>query len=103
MTEVRNLEAAEIDEWLRQKGAGFHFQIHDGLGEYTLGTIELDRTWGAFDNDAVVGTLRSFRTDLTVPGPATVAAAALTNVTVATSHRRKGILTDMITRDLRAA
>ena len=47
----------------------------------------------------MVGTLRSFTTDMTVPG-GTAPCAALTNVTVAATHRRRGILTAMITRDL---
>ena len=53
----------------------------------------------AFDGDRVVGTLRSFTTDLTVPG-GQVSCAALTNVTVTGTHRRRGLLTRMITRDL---
>jgi predicted acetyltransferase len=64
--------------------------------------MDLDRTWGAFDGSTVVGTLRSFATPFTVPG-AEVTAAALTNVTVAPTHRRRGLLTRMITSDLRAS
>ena len=38
----------------------------------------------------MVGTLRSFATPFTAPGPAEVTVAALTNVTVAPTHRRQG-------------
>jgi len=65
--------------------------------------VDYDRTWAAFDRDRVVGTLRSFATPFTVPGPGEVTAAALTNVTVAPTHHRRGYLTEMITADLAAA
>ena len=40
--------------------------------EYFLGDADLERTWGAFDGERVVGTLRSFPTPFTTPGPAEV-------------------------------
>jgi predicted acetyltransferase len=70
------------------------------MTEYFLAQVDLARTRGAFDGGAVVGTLRSFATELTVPGPSVVPASALTNVTVAPTHRRRGLLTAMITEDL---
>ncbi len=82
---------------------GFLSHPADGEGEYRLGDMDLSRTWAAFDGATVVGTLRSFATPLTVPGPAEVPSAALTNVTVAPTHRRRGLLTRMITGDLRAS
>ena len=60
----------------------------------------LERTWGAFDGDRVVGTLRSWPCELTVPGGAAVPVAALTNVTVSATHRRRGLLTRMLEPDL---
>jgi predicted acetyltransferase len=48
----------------------------------------------------VVGTLRSFTTDPVAPGGTRVVTSALTNVTVSPTHRRQGLLTNMITRDL---
>jgi predicted acetyltransferase len=82
---------------------GFLTHPADGEGQFRLGDMDLTRTWGAFDGDTVVGTLRSFPTPLTVPGPREVQSAALTNVTVAPTHRRRGLLTEMITRDLRSS
>lgn len=64
---------------------------------------DLDRSWGAFAGDLVVGTLRSLPFRLTVPGGDTVAADGVTMVTVAPTHRRRGLLTAMIAEDLRAA
>lgn len=99
---VRTIEASEIRPWAQCMGVGFLHSVADGLAEYLLGDVDLDRTWGAFDGTRVVGTLRSFATPFTVPGPSEVHAAALTNVTVAPTHRRQGLLTEMITADLRA-
>lgn len=53
------------------------------------------RTWGAWDGEQVCGTYRTFATELTVPGGARLAAAAVTAVTVLPSHRRQGLLTAM--------
>ena len=103
MTAVRTIEASEIDGWIRCMSTGFLSHPADGEGEYRLGEMDLSRSWGAFDGADVVGTLRSFATPLTVPGPASVPCAALTNVTVAPTHRRRGLLREMITNDLRAS
>ena len=70
---VRTIEASEIDPWSRCMGVGFLYTVPDGFGEYFLGDADLERTWGAFDGDRVVGTLRSFATPFTTPGPAEVA------------------------------
>ncbi len=44
------------------------FQRHpEGAAEHYLTTYDDGRTRGAFDGTAVIGTLRSFATDLTVP------------------------------------
>lgn len=66
-------------------------------------TQPVDRSLAAFDSDQIVATLRSFPTELTVPGGGTVAAGALTAVTCQPTHRRQGLLTSMITQDLRAS
>jgi predicted acetyltransferase len=63
-----------------------------------------DRFWGARDRGSWVGTLGSWPFQLTVPGgDATVSADGLTMVTVAGTHRRRGLLTTMLTDSLHAA
>jgi predicted acetyltransferase len=58
---------------------------------------EMDRTWSAFDDDGTLcGTTRSFTTDLTVPGGGFVPMAAVTQVTVLPTHRRRGHLSGMM-------
>ena len=101
--EVRTISASDIPEFVACMGAGFFHPHAPGFANYFADDLDLDRTWAAFDIGAVVGTLRSFATELTVPGPQLLPAAALTNVTVAPTHRRRGLLTEMITADLRLA
>jgi predicted acetyltransferase len=63
-----------------------------------------DRFWGARDGRQWVGTLGAWPARLTVPGTdATLPADALTMVTVAATHRRRGLLTSMLTESLHAA
>jgi len=63
-----------------------------------------DRFWGARDRGNWVGTLGSWPYHLTVPGSdTTLSADGLTMVTVAGTHRRRGLLTTMLTDSLHAA
>jgi predicted acetyltransferase len=64
---------------------------------------DLDRVWAAFDGDRLVGTFRSFATQLTVPGCAQVPGTALTAVSVMADHRRQGILRAMVAAEHGAA
>jgi predicted acetyltransferase len=65
------------------------------------------RTWGMRDRGRWVATLATDPRTLTVPGPAgttrDISADALTAVTVAATHRRRGALTRMITQSLEQA
>jgi predicted acetyltransferase len=70
---------------------------------------ELDRTIGAFDAKSVVGTASAFTFGLAVPGGAAehrtaarelVPAAGVTMVGVRGTHRRRGLLTAMMRRQL---
>lgn len=104
-TEVRTIDSSELTGWIACKNLGFlsSREQPEEVADYYLSEVDLERTWGAFDGDRVVGTLRSFATTLTVPGPAPIGVSALTNVTVAPTHHRRGLLTQMITGDLTAS
>lgn len=60
---------------------------------------ELDRSLGLFDGDQVLATAGIYSRTLTVPG-AVVPCAAVTWVTVAPTVRRRGVLTEMMRRQL---
>jgi predicted acetyltransferase len=58
---------------------------------------DLDRVWIADDDGPIVGTFRTWGTELTVPGGAGLPASAISAVTVQPTHRRRGVLTGMMT------
>jgi predicted acetyltransferase len=62
--------------------------------------FEFDRSLAAFDGGDLVATAGAFTFDLTLPGLATVPAAGVTWVTVLPTHRRRGILRQMMARQL---
>ena len=62
-----------------------------------------NRLTAVMDGDAVAGTYRSWDVDLTLPGGGAVRADAITAVTVQPTHRRRGVLTALITADLERA
>ncbi|MEZ0163640.1 GNAT family N-acetyltransferase [Kineococcus sp. LSe6-4] len=53
--------------------------------------------------DRVVATLRSFDSELTVPGAGPVSVDAVSTATVLPTHRRRGLLSRMLTADLERA
>lgn len=61
---------------------------------------EPERSLGALDGGEWVGATGAFTMDLTLPGGAVVAAAGVTMVGVAATHRRQGILTELMRRQL---
>ncbi|MBC9730267.1 GNAT family N-acetyltransferase [Streptomyces sp. TRM68367] len=115
--DVRPITEAELADWNRALNTGF-------LREPTPTQTVLDarrsqfvpgRLLGAFDNGLphsrlrssggtpIVATYRSFAQELTAVGGKPVPADAVSNVTVTSTHRRRGLLTRMIAHDLAAA
>jgi predicted acetyltransferase len=101
--EVRRVTPDELLPWLETLTTAFLerpdiAKIAEQLGPYW----DFTRLWGAFD-DGVVGTLRSWATELTVPGGGHVPATAIAAVTVPPTHRRRGILRRMLAAEHDAA
>ncbi|MFI8189564.1 GNAT family N-acetyltransferase [Streptomyces sp. NPDC085946] len=103
--DVRPITEAELADWNRALNTGF-------LREPTTGPEALEgrrrqfvpgRLLGAFDAGRCVATFRSFAQEVTAVGGAPVPADAISNVTVSPTHRRRGLLTRMMTADLAAA
>lgn len=61
---------------------------------------EVEHSLGVWDGDACVGTAGAFSFRMAVPGGAVVPAAGVTMVGVAATHRRRGVLTSMMRRQL---
>jgi predicted acetyltransferase len=93
---VRTVERAELPSWVDALATAFLQRVDaDKVAEDFASLWDLSRTWGAFEGDRVIGTYRSWATELTVPGGAQLPAAAVTAVTVRPTHRRRGVLRQM--------
>jgi predicted acetyltransferase len=78
----------------------FHGTFDADFHEIERHVYEPDRSLIATDGDDVVGHAAAFTRDLTVPG-AVVPAGHVTMVSVASTHRRRRLLTRMMHRQLR--
>ncbi|WP_223692622.1 GNAT family N-acetyltransferase [Leifsonia poae] len=100
---------ADLDNWIRADFRGF-------LGEHpkpevlaeSRGYFRDNRNTAVYDDaipsaEAPVGTLGAWADPLTVPGGARVDAWAISSVTVAPTHRRRGIARALLTGELRTA
>jgi predicted acetyltransferase len=94
--EIRAIGADELDDMLFADKLGFG---HEGMApeiskSWALG--ELDRTRVAFESGRMVGVSRNYSFELTMPGGSQVPAAAVSWVSVLPTHRRRGVLTQMM-------
>jgi predicted acetyltransferase len=101
--DVRTITDAEVPAWCAAVNTGFLNPAGGVDAEVRRPALVLDRTWGGFDGDRVVSTLRSFPTELTLPGGRRVAASAVTAVTTTATHRRRGLATRMVTGEMAVA
>ena len=97
---LRNLEPGQWEHWFegidRAFGGGFVAEQR----AYWKGINEPERSIAAWDGDAIVGSTAAFSFRLSVPGGALVPAAGVTSVSVQPTHRRRGVLTSMMRRQL---
>ncbi|MEU5316444.1 GNAT family N-acetyltransferase [Streptomyces sp. NPDC021056] len=100
-TELRVLRRQDWDEWYDNLIRAFGGVPESAEERELWDTLtETDRSIGVWDGDACVGTAGAFSFRLTVPGGASVRAAGVTMVSVAATHRRRGVLTAMMRRQL---
>ncbi|MDX3455370.1 GNAT family N-acetyltransferase [Streptomyces sp. ME02-8801-2C] len=102
---IRTVTEDGLREWTRALSTGFlrSPEVTDVELEARRGGFLPGRSLGAYDGERCVATFRSFPQELSVGAGTTVPADAISNVTVSPTHRRRGILTRMMTQDLAAA
>ena len=96
--------------WLDVEARGFHNaqQSPEALAELAVALADR-RTTGVFEpasgtsSPDIVGTVNSWPAELTVPGGHQVRAWAISGVTVAATHRRRGIARSLLEGELRTA
>lgn len=108
---VNPIDAAEIPAWASTMAVAFHRDAADPevVRRHALlrSVWDPDRAWGARDRDRWVATLRTEPRTLTVPGSgdgtSVIPVDAVTNVTVAATHHRRGLMSAMLGASLQAA
>jgi predicted acetyltransferase len=105
---VDTTDAAAFDGWIRADFRGFHDRRPSAeVLEEARANLAGRRTTGVYD-DALpasepVGTVNSWVAPLTVPGGARIDGWAISSVTVAPTHRRRGIARALLGAELRTA
>ena len=94
---LRQPKAAEIRTWFGVLDAAFADEVSDAEFELERLQFEADRVIGAVDGDAWVGAGAGYSLRLTVPGGVEVGAVGITAIGVTPSHRRRGILRQVMT------
>ena len=96
---VRTIEQHELKDLLTVTQQAFGHEFREDDLSRAERVFEFDRSHAAFDGDAMIGTTGAFSFELTVPG-GEVPAAGVTIVGVLPSHRRRGVLTEMMRHQL---
>ena len=106
---VDTTDIAAFDAWLQADTRGFHGERFDAAKLAELREMFAHRrTTGVWDAASVeaetpVATVNSWPVPLTVPGGRDVASWAISSVTVAPTHRRRGIARALLETELRTA
>lgn len=103
---IRAVREDELEAWFQAFTTAFYIWHNADprvMAEARRPTFDLDRVFGAFEGDTVVGTFRTFASELTLPGGGLVPVNAVSGVSVRPTHRRRGILSAMSADDTRRA
>jgi len=96
---LRPIAPDEFEAFARANATGFSADVNlEGL-EQTRDYFEFDRSLVALEGEEMAGTTAIFSFDLTVPGGA-LPTAGVTWVSVKPTHRRRGVLSQMMRRQL---
>lgn len=105
--DVRVIAPGDLEAYIR----AFHAAFVEVVGPDELRrwrrtwerTDVLERAIAAYDGTEIVGTSATKPFELTVPGPAAIPVAGVSAVSVLPTHRRRGILTELMRRELDGA
>jgi predicted acetyltransferase len=105
---VDTADDAAFDAWLRADMRGFHSEAPDDQLPRMREAYAYRRTTGVYDDGidypgAPVATVNSWPGELSVPGDRLAPAWAISSVTVAPTHRRRGIARALLEAELRTA
>jgi predicted acetyltransferase len=99
--EIRIAADEDWADWIGTLLTAFGETINEEHVEDDRATwADLDRTLGVVEDGRWVGTAAAYTFDLTLPGGTTAPAAGVTAVGVLPTHRRQGVLTALMDRQL---
>jgi len=98
--DIRPVTEDELPAFVAAGHVAFSEEMTPARLEAIRAITEIDRTLAAFEAGRVVGTAAAGSWELTVPGPAIVPTATVTAVAVLPTHRRQGVLTSLMARQL---
>lgn len=97
---VRGITEDEFPSWARVDATAFlGVQTDQQMADARL-TFEVNRALGAFEGAAQVGTAGAYSLGLTLPGGGVLPVAGVTAVGVLPTHRRRGVLRQMMATQL---
>ena len=99
---IRTVRPEELPAWFEAFGSAFYMWLFDphALAAARRDAFDISRMVGAFDGDQIVGTFRTFGSQLTLPGGGRVPVSAVSGVSVRPTHRRRGTLTQLVADDV---
>ncbi|WP_204052303.1 GNAT family N-acetyltransferase [Microbispora siamensis] len=96
---VRPIEESEWPAFVAVDYEAFSATYPVEIADRWREVLEIDRLLSAFDGDLMVGCAAALSFEMTVPG-GPIPVAGVTSVGVLPSHRRRGVLTALMTRQL---
>src|SRR5438552_5969175 len=97
--EIRTVEPEEWRNWVLAVERAFGHYPRPEEFDHFRKVAEMDRTLACLDRGEIVGTTAAFSFSVSVPG-GDVPMAGVTAVGVSPTHRRRGLLTAMMRRQL---
>ena len=98
--EIRPITPDELPAFIHVDGAAYSSPQSDEDIEAARGPFEFDRSLAAVEDGRFIGSAGAMSFDLTLPGYTMIPAAGVTWVAVLPTHRRRGILTALMRRQL---
>ena len=99
MLELRQVTAAEFEEWVRVEARAYGNRLNADP-EMLRPHFDLDRSIAVLDDGQIVGGAHSHRQRVSIPGGESVI-AGVANIAVQPTHRRQGIMTRMMNHQLK--
>ncbi|HUF14903.1 MAG TPA: GNAT family N-acetyltransferase [Acidimicrobiia bacterium] len=102
MWEIRTITDDDVDLFRSRLSRGFGGDIDsdDSAAERFRSIFEYDRTLAVFEAGDIVGTGAAFSLGVTAPGGVEVPMAGTTVISVQPTHRRRGVLRELMDRHL---